>query len=126
MDWFLYDIGLHRERFKDNEQANDLNEPKLKKRSTWILKENNYSIETFIELVNKDVESLITGKPKKTKSNLDKGKKDTLKELSEQTDVLITNVDNDRAVVIWETKDYINEANKQLNVISKTSLMIQQ
>ena len=49
-------------------------------------------------------------KAKKTKSNLDKGERDALKELSERTDVLTTNADKGGAVVIWETKEYINEA----------------
>ena len=55
-------------------------------------------------------------KAKKTKSNLEKGEKDALKELLERTDVLITNFENGGAVVILETKDYINEASRQLNV----------
>ena len=58
-------------------------------------------------------------KAKKTKSNLEKGEKDALKELLERTDVLITNVDNGGAVVILETKDYINEASRQMNVTFK-------
>ena len=79
--------------------------------STWTSKESHHSTETFIEAVNKDVESVITGKPKKPKSNLDKGERDALKKLSERTDVLITNANKGGAVVFWETKDYINEAN---------------
>ena len=53
--------------FNDNEQANDINELKIKKRSIWTPTENHHSIETFIEAVNKDVESVITGKPKNKK-----------------------------------------------------------
>ena len=40
------------------------------------------------------------------------------KELSERTNLFITNPCKDGAVVSWETKDYINEANRQLNVTS--------
>ena len=47
-----------------------------------------------------------------------KRERDALKELSERTDVLITNADKGGAAVIWETKAYINEANRQLNVTS--------
>ena len=57
---------------------------------------------------------MIKGKAKKSKSNPDKGERDALKELSERTNVLITNADKGGAVVIYETKDYINEANRQL------------
>ena len=49
--------------------------------------------EAFIKAVNKDVELGTTGKPKKPKSNLDEEERDAFKELAEQTDVLITNVD---------------------------------
>ena len=62
--------------FKDNELVNDLNELKIKKKSTWTPEENHHSIETFIEAVNKEAELVITGKPKKTKSNLDKGERE--------------------------------------------------
>ena len=58
----------------------------------------------------------MTGKPKKAKSNVDKGERSALNKLSERTDVLTTNTDKSGAVVIQETKDYIIEANRQLNV----------
>ena len=116
---FFRRIKLKR-HFIDNKQANDLNELKIKKRSTWTPKENHHSIETFIKAVNKSVESVIRGNPIKSKSNLDKRERerDALKELSERTDMLITNADKGGAAVILETKDYINEANRQLNVTS--------
>ena len=79
--------------FKGNEQAKKAHG-----------QENHHSIKTFIEPVNKDVESVITQK----KSKLCKGERDSLKELSEPTDVLITNADKGGVVVIWKTKDYIN------------------
>ena len=63
----------------------------------------------------------MTGKPKKTKSNLAKRERDALKELSERTDVLITNADKSGAAVIWETRDYIIETNRQ-RVHSSTNL----
>ena len=62
-----------------------------------------------------DLEIVITGKPNKSKSNLTKGERDAVKELSERTIVLITDRDKGGAVVIWKIKDYISEANQQLN-----------
>ena len=62
-----------------------------------------------------DLEIVITGKPNKSKSNLNKGDRDSVKELSERTIVLITDRDKGGAVVIWKIKDYISEANQQLN-----------
>ena len=64
------------------------------------------------------MELVIKGKPKRPRSNLDEGERDAHKELSVRTDVLITNADKGGAVAIWETKDHINEANRQLNVTS--------
>ena len=68
---FFRRIKLKR-HFIDNKQANDLNELKIKKRSTWTPKENHHSIETFIKAVNKNIESVIRGNPIKSKSNLEK------------------------------------------------------
>ena len=62
-----------------------------------------------------DLEIVITGKPNKSKSNLNKVDRDAVKELSERTIVLITDRDKGGAVVIWKIKDYISEANQQLN-----------
>ena len=44
--------------------------------------------------------------------------RDALKDQSKRTEVLITNTDKGGAVLIWGTKDFINEANRQLNVTS--------
>ena len=38
-----------------------------------------------------------------------------MKELSDYTDIIITKAYKGRAVVIMDVKDYINEANRQLN-----------
>ena len=59
----------------------------------------------------------ISSNRKVKKSNLGKGERDILKELSGQTDVLIRKADKGGAVVIWETKDY-KEPNWQPNLTS--------
>ena len=38
-----------------------------------------------------------------------------MKELSDYTDIIITKAYKGRAVVIMDVRDYINEANRQLN-----------
>ena len=38
-----------------------------------------------------------------------------MKELSDNTDIIITKADKGEAVVIMDVKDYINEAHRQLN-----------
>ena len=47
-----------------------------------------------------DLEIVIAGKPNKSKSNLNKGDRDAVKELSERTIVLITNPDKGGAAAI--------------------------
>ena len=59
----------------------------------------------------------ISSNRKAKKSNLGKGERQSLKELSGQTDVLIRKADKGGAVVIWETKDY-KEPNWQPNLTS--------
>ena len=51
----------------------------------------------------------------KTTTNLTKQEKLALKELSKRDDVIFCNADKGGAVVIWDVKDYIKEAMKQLH-----------
>ena len=61
--------------FKESEKTNYLNKLKMKKKNTCKPKEDRHSIETFIEAVNKDPELATKVKPRKLKSNLDKGER---------------------------------------------------
>ena len=48
-------------------------------------------------------------------SNLTKNERTSMKELSEQEDIIITKADKGGAAVIVDVKDYIKEAERQLN-----------
>ena len=46
--------------------------------------------------------------------NLTKQERIALKNLQERSDIIITKADKGGAVVIWDVKDYIREADRQL------------
>ena len=48
-------------------------------------------------------------------NNLTKGERTALQELSERDDIIITKADKGGAVVIMDVKDYVKEAERQLN-----------
>ena len=52
---------------------------------------------------------------KRPKDNLTKGEQKALEELSKRDDIIITNADKGRAIVIMDTDKYISEAQYQLN-----------
>ena len=78
----------------------------------WIAKKTHYTIETFIEAFNKELE--IREKIKKAipKSNLTKNETDALQQLSQRDDILITKVDKGGAVLIMDVDDYIRDASR--------------
>ena len=56
-----------------------------------------------------------TFKPKQPHSNLDKGEREAIKELSKSEDIIITDADKGGAVAVADMDDYIKEAERQLN-----------
>ena len=48
-------------------------------------------------------------------NNLTKSERTSMKELSERVDIIITKADKGGAVVIVDVKDYIKQAERQLN-----------
>ena len=75
---------------------------------------SSHHINTFVEAGKKDIEFAKTFKPKQPYPNLDKCKREAIKDLS-QRDEIISNADKGRAVVFVDTKDYIKETERQLN-----------
>ena len=88
---------------------------KQNKNKIWTPPNNHHTINTYVEVVKKDIEQSKTVPLKKIRSNLSKDKKVALKDLSKQDDIIITNADKGRAVVIMDVNDYIGEAKRQLN-----------
>ena len=88
---------------------------KANKNTGWTPDKNHHTIDTFAEAVKKDIESTIAFKPKQTHPNLDKGETEAIKELSKREYIIISNTDKGGVIVIVDTKDYIREAERQLN-----------
>ena len=84
----------------------------IKNKQKWIPKETHHTIDTFIHLVENDINNAKSKKNKKPKTQFNKEEKTAMEELAERTDIVITNTDRDEAVVIMNTDD---EADHQLS-----------
>ena len=94
----------------ENQQPNDENQIfKAKTKEKWTPAENHHSIETFINLVEKDINDS-KNEPKKTKAI-----RKALKQLEKRQDIIISNDDKGGAVVIMDTDKYIEESDRQLS-----------
>ena len=92
---------------------NNSNEPRLKSNSNWLPDKLPSCVETFITATNHDTKS---SKTKKLPcDNLTKSEREALLNLQKRNDIIITKADKGVAVVILDIKDYIDEANRQLN-----------
>ena len=69
---------------------------------------------TYIEATQEEHEKEQTKMKEKPYNNLTKNKRTSMKELSEREDILMTKVDKGGAVIM-DVKDYIKEAERQLN-----------
>ena len=72
---------------------------------------------TYQEAVKKDIKQSKTVTERNIRSNLSKGEKIALKDLTKRDDIIITNTDKGGTVVIMDVNDYIRE----ILHISKTS-----
>ena len=102
--------------FKDqyNEKSNKEDQIfKHHSKKKWTPNKNHHTIETYIEATEREHKQ--QGDISKTKgySNLSKGGRIAMKELSDHTEIIITKADKGGAVVIMDVKDYINEAHRQ-------------
>ena len=70
---------------------------------------------TYIEATQRELEKEQTKLKEKPYNNLTKNERTSMKELSERKDIIITKADKGGAVVIVDVKDYIKEAERQLN-----------
>ena len=77
-------------------------------------------MDTFKACVSKELEE---SKPNNIpRDNLPPSERNALKELSNRDDIIITKADKGGATVVLDAKDYINEANSQLQ--DEQSMMI--
>ena len=70
---------------------------------------------TYIEATQRKLEKELKKMKEKPYNNLTKSERTSMKELSERVDIIITKADKGGAVVIVDVKDYIKQAERQLN-----------
>ena len=92
---------------------NNSNEPRFKSNSNWLPDKLPSCVETFITAINHDIKSSKT--KKLPRHSLTKSEREALLNLQKRNDIIMTKADKGGAVVILDIKDYIDEANRQLN-----------
>ena len=70
---------------------------------------------TYIEATQRELEKELTKMKERPYNNLTKSERTSMKELSERVDIIITKAEKGGAVVIVDVKDYIKQAERQLN-----------
>ena len=95
--------------------APDINLSKFKPKSDWEPKDEHKDpvLETFFKCVQNDI-GYFTQREARVK-NITKSEKEAIESLSKDPNIVIKKADKGTAVVIMNTTDYINEANRQLS-----------
>ena len=75
----------------------------------------HHSIESFIDLVQHDINDAKILKTKRPNDNLTKGEKKALEQLPKRDDIIIINAKKGGAIVIMDIDKYIYEAQRQFN-----------
>ena len=104
--------------FKDNENTKLTTEEQIfkpQKKEKLSPNKNHHTVLTYIEVTKRKLEKEQTKMKEKPYNNLTKNERTSMKELSEREDIIITKDDKGGAVVIVDVKDYIKEAEGQLN-----------
>ena len=99
--------------FKDTESATRKDENTIfipEKQKPWTPSQDHHWLETFIDLVQRDINDAKILNTKRTKHNLTKGEQKALDELSKRDDIIITNAAKGGAIVITDIDKYITEA----------------
>ena len=82
---------------------------------TWEPSNTHHTVSTFLEKFKKEtILALDKAKPYSS-SNLSKQEERDLEDLAKRTDIIICKADKGGATVILDVKDYIREANRQLD-----------
>ena len=92
---------------------NNSNERRFKSNSNWLLDKLPSCVEIFITAINHEKRSSKT--KKLSRDNLKKCGGEALLNLQERDDIIITKAEKGGAVIILDIKDYIDEANRQIN-----------
>ena len=70
---------------------------------------------TYIEATQRELEKELKKMKEKPYNNLTKSERTSMKELSERVGIIITKAEKGGAVVIVDVKDYIKQAERQIN-----------
>ena len=104
--------------FKDNGNTTVTTEQQIFKPQTkekWTPNKNHHNVLIYIEATQTELEKEQTTMKEKPYNNLTKNERTSMKELSEREDIIITKADKGGAAVFVDVKDYIKEAEQQLN-----------
>ena len=104
--------------FKDqyNEKLNTEDQIfKPQSNKIWTPNKIHQTVEIYIKATEGELKQQGDISSHKGYSNLSKGERIAMKELSDHTDIIITKADKAGAVVIMDVKDYISKAHRQLN-----------
>ena len=85
----------------------------IKEKSNWTPKYVDRTVETFVAAIKRDFENSTL--KKQPKDNLTLGERKALHDLQMRDNIIITKADRGSATVVWDVKDYLKEAEKQLN-----------
>ena len=88
---------------------------KNKANPEWLPKEIHHSVKTFIESMDRDLQKEPYETTQGKNPNLTKGEIQSMNNLKEREDIIITKADKGGAVVIMNVDDYLKEAKRQLN-----------
>ena len=97
---------------KNNSTSSDI--PNIKPKSTWETPKNDYTINTFIEALNNDVDELFKHKQTLPRNNISHHEKEHYKWIFKTRRFSFTKADKGGATVILDVKDYTEKANKEL------------
>ena len=92
---------------------NNSDESRFKINSNWLLDKLPSCVEIFITAINHGIKSSKT--KKLPRDNLKKCGSEALLNLQKRNDIIITKAHKGGVVIILDIKDYIGEANRQLN-----------
>ena len=104
--------------FKDTESTTRKDENTMfipEKEKPWTHSQDHHWLETFIDLVQRDINDAKILNTKRTKDNLTRGEQKALDEISKRDDIIIINAAKGGAIVITDIDKYITEAQCQLN-----------
>ena len=88
---------------------------KNKTNPEWLPKDIHHSVKTFMESVDRDLQKETNETTPEREQNLTKGEIQSLRNLKERDDIIITKADKGGAVVIINIDDYLKEAKRQLD-----------